>query len=214
MKIYSFFNSSASYRVRIALALKGIDYQTVGVNIRSGQQQAAEYRRLNPVALVPTLVTDDGTTFGQSLAMIDWLDRHYPEPLLLPKQDPQRLRVLELAYTISCDIHPVNNLRVLRYLTEELGVSDETKSRWYAHWIQQGLSAVEQQLRRSDHGRYSVGDAPTLADCCLVPQWANALRMGCDLQPYARCRAVVDACLALPAFIAAAPENQQDTIPA
>lgn len=128
MKLYSFFNSSASYRVRIALALKGIDYQSVGVNIRIGQQNALEYRRLNPVGLVPTLITDDGESLGQSLAIADWLDRHYPQPLLLPQEDSARMRVLEIVYAIACDIHPINNMRVLRYLSDELKVSEEEKN--------------------------------------------------------------------------------------
>ena len=148
MKLYSFFNSSASYRVRIALALKGIDYHTVGVNIRIGQQNELAYRRMNPVGLVPTLVTDDGEALGQSLAIIDWLDRDFPQSRLLPVSDPARTQVLEIVYAIACDIHPVNNLRVLRYLSEELKVSEEEKKRWYAHWIQQGLSAVEQLFSR------------------------------------------------------------------
>lgn len=214
MKLYSFFNSSASYRVRIALALKGLDYQTVGVNIRIGQQNELAYRRMNPVGLVPTLVTDDGESLGQSLAITDWLDGHFPQSPLLPADFPARSKVLEIVYAIACDIHPVNNLRVLRYLSEELKVSEEDKKRWYAHWIQQGLGAVEQMLRQSHSGTFCVGDAPTLADCCLIPQWANALRMGCDLSGYPRCKAVYDACTQLPAFIAAAPENQQDKIPA
>lgn len=128
MKLYSFFNSSASYRVRIALALKGIDYQSVGVNIRIGQQNALEYRRLNPVGLVPTLITDKGESLGQSLAIADWLDRHYPQPLLLPQADSARMRVLEIVYAIACDIHPINNMRVLRYLGDELKVSEEEKN--------------------------------------------------------------------------------------
>ena len=214
MKLYSFFNSSASYRVRIALALKGIDYQTVGVNIRIGQQNELAYRRLNPVGLVPTLLTDDGESLGQSLAITDWLDRHFPQSPLLPATGIARSRVLEIVYAIACDIHPLNNLRVLRYLSEELKVSEEEKQRWYAHWIQQGLSAVEHLLAQSHSGRFCVGDTPTLADCCLIPQWANALRMGCDLSGYPRCKAVYDACTRLPAFISAAPENQQDKISA
>lgn len=214
MKLYSFFNSSASYRVRIALALKGIDYQSTGVNIRIGQQNTLEYRQLNPLGLVPALVTDEGASLGQSLAIIDWLDRHYPQVPLLPLDEPERMRVLEIAYAISCDIHPINNMRVLRYLSDELHISEEAKKRWYEHWIQQGLSAVERLLHGSQSGEFCVGTSPTLADCCLIPQWANALRMGCDLSGYPRCQAVYDACTRLPAFIAAAPENQQDKIPA
>lgn len=214
MKLYSFFNSSASYRVRIALALKGIDYQSVGVNIRAGQQNTLEYRRLNPPGLVPTLITEKEEPLAQSLAIIDWLDSHYPQTLLVPKDLPTRMRVLEIAYTIACDIHPINNMRVLHFLSDELNVSEEDKKRWYAHWIQQGFSAVEQMLCQAGSGDFCLGNRPTLADCCLVPQWANALRMGCDLSPYPRCKAVYDACTQLPAFIAAAPENQQDKIPA
>ena len=138
-----------------------------------------------------------------------------PKAAPAPKQEePARNKVLEIVYAIACDIHPLNNLRVLRYLTEELNVSEEDKKRWYAHWIQQGLSAVEQLLRQSQSGQFCVGETPTLADCCLVPQWANALRMNCDLSGYPRCKAVYDACTQLPAFIAAAPENQQDKISA
>ncbi|EGE7379543.1 maleylacetoacetate isomerase, partial [Escherichia coli] len=164
MKLYSFFNSSASYRVRIALALKGINYQTEGVNIRIGQQNELAYRRMNPVGLVPTLLTDEGESLGQSLAIIDWLERHYPQVLLVPQEEPARNKVLEIVYAIACDIHPLNNLRVLRYLIEELNVSEEEKKRWYAHWIQQGLSAVEQLLRQNQSGQFCVGETPTLAD--------------------------------------------------
>lgn len=128
MKLYSFFNSSASYRVRIALALKGLDYQTVGVNIRIGQQNELAYRRMNPLGLVPTLVTDDGESLGQSLAITDWLDGHFPQSPLLPADFPTRSKVLEIVYAIACDIHPVNNMRVLRYLSEELKVSEEDKN--------------------------------------------------------------------------------------
>ncbi|HDJ1439174.1 TPA: maleylacetoacetate isomerase [Serratia rubidaea] len=214
MKLYSFFNSSASYRVRIALALKGIDYQSVGVNIRLGQQNEHEYRQLNPAGLVPTLITDDNESLGQSLAIVDWLDRRYPQRPLLPQEEPARMRVLEMVYSIACDTHPINNMRVLRYLSDELKVSEEDKNRWYAHWIQQGFSTLETLLRQAKSGDFCVGDAPTLADCCLVPQWANALRMGCDLSGYQRSKAIYDACTRLPAFIAAAPENQQDKISA
>ena len=153
MKLYSFFNSSASYRVRIALALKGINYQTEGVNIRIGQQNELAYRRMNPVGLVPTLLTDEGQSLGQSLAIIDWLERHYPQVPLVPQEEPARNKVLEIVYAIACDIHPLNNLRVLRYLTEELNVSEEEKKRWYAHWIQQGLSAAILCGRDADAGR-------------------------------------------------------------
>ena len=175
MKLYSFFNSSASYRVRIALTLKGINYQTEGVNIRIGQQNELAYRRMNPVGLVPTLLTDEGESLGQSLAIIDWLERHYPQVPLVPQEEPARNKVLEIVYAIACDIHPLNNLRVLRYLTEELNVSEEEKKRWYAHWIQQGLSAVEQLLRQNQSGQFCGRDADAgrLLPCPAVGERAT-----------------------------------------
>lgn len=174
-----FFNSSASYRVRIALALKGIDYETVGVNIRIYQQNALSYRRMNPIGLVPTLVTDDGESLGQSLAIIDWLDRHFPQTPLLPLVDPARSQALEIVYAIACDIHPVNNLRVLRYLTDELKIGEEDKKRWYAHWVQQGLSAVEQLLRQGSPGSFAWGCAHAgglLPDSTMGQCAANGMR--------------------------------------
>ncbi|MBW7983143.1 maleylacetoacetate isomerase [Enterobacillus tribolii] len=213
MKLFTFFNSSASYRVRIVLALKGIDYDALGVNIRNGEQFREDYLRRNPMAVVPTLITDNGQDIGQSLAIIDYLDRRYPAPLLVPDDERQRAQVLEIALAIACDIHPVNNMRVLRYLSDELKVSDAEKKRWYAHWIEQGLSAVERLLEQADSGDYCVGGRVTLADCCLIPQWANAKRMGCELSAYPRCQRVYQHCTGLPAFIAAAPEHQADVIP-
>lgn len=214
LKLYTFFNSSASYRVRIALALKGVSYQTLGVNIRNGEQFCSTYLQHNPMGVVPTLETDTGTSIGQSLAIIDYLDRCYPEPLLVPDDEWQRAQVLEIALAIACDIHPVNNMRVLRYLSDELKVADAEKQQWYAHWIEQGLSAVECLLERADSGGYCVGDRVSLADCCLIPQWTNARRMGCDLSAYPRCQWVFQYCSTQPAFIAAAPEHQDDVIPA
>lgn len=214
MKLFSFFNSSASYRVRIALALKGIDYQTEGVNIRAGEQNRADYLRRNPIGLVPTLIGDNGEAIGQSLAIIDYLDRRYPDVPLLPASGEMRTRVLEIAFAIACDIHPVNNMRVLRYLTDELGISETQKKAWYAHWIAVGLTAVEALLQKADSGDFCIGDGPTLADCCLIPQWANAQRMGCDMSAYPRCRRVYEHCTSLPAFASAAPERQSDAIAA
>nr|WP_315293202.1 maleylacetoacetate isomerase [Serratia proteamaculans] len=212
MRLYSFFNSSASYRVRIALALKGVDYQSEGVNIRAGEQSTAGYLAMNPIGLVPALVNDRGQAVGQSLAIIDYLDRRYPQVPLLPKDEVNRARALEIAYAIACDIHPINNMRVLRYLSDELGISAVQKQAWYAHWVTEGMMAVEALLVRVDSGDFCIGNAPTLADCCLIPQWANALRMGCDLTAYPRCARVYQACSTLPAFIAAAPEQQRDAI--
>lgn len=210
MQLYSFFNSSTSYRVRIALALKGLDYDYKGINIRVGEQRADDYRALNPSQGVPLLVEDDGTALSQSMAIIDYLDETHPEPRLLPAEPRARARVLELANAIACDMHPVNNLRILGYLKNRLEVSEEQKNDWYRHWIAEGFGAVEALLERYGHGPYCFGEAPTLADCCLVPQVANAERMGCDLSPYPRVMAVYQHCQRQPAFQQAAPSRQPD----
>lgn len=213
MQLYSFFNSSTSYRVRIALALKGQEYGYHGVNLRSGEQRSAAHRELSPVGGVPVLVDDDGVQLTQSLAIIDYLDAKLPEPRLIPQDALARARVLEVANLIACDIHPINNLRVLGYLQKELGVTAEQKDAWYRHWVAEGLAAVEELLRRhGGEGPYCFGAAPTLADCCLVPQVANAVRMGCDVEPYARVMAVYRHCLEQPAFQRAAPSQQPDFI--
>ena len=212
MLLYNFFNSSTSYRVRIALALKGLGYEHRGVNLRAGEQRSAEYRALNPAASVPLLVEDDGTAFSQSLAIIDYLDSRHPEPRLIPEDALARARVLEVANLIGCDIHPINNLRVLGYLQKHLGVTDEQKSAWYRHWVDEGLAAVEALLGRYGQGPYCFGETPTLADCCLVPQVANALRMGCELERFERVMAVYRHCQEQPAFQQAAPVNQPDYI--
>jgi maleylacetoacetate isomerase len=211
MKLYSFFNSSTSFRVRIALALKGLDYDYAGVNLRGGEQGQPAYRELSPAGIVPVLVDGD-VTLTQSLAIIDYLDHRYPEPRLLPEDPVLRARVLEVAQTIACEIHPIDNIRVLKYLTGKLGVSEEAKSAWYAHWVDEGLGAVERLLAKLPAAAYCFGDTPTLADCCLVPQVANAMRMGCDLSRFTRVLAVHEHCMQQPAFIAAAPQNQPDYV--
>lgn len=211
MKLYSFFNSSTSFRVRIALALKGLDYDYAGVNLRGGEQGQPAYRELSPAGIVPVLVDGD-LTLTQSLAIIDYLDQRYPEPRLLPEEPVLRARVLEVAQTIACEIHPIDNIRVLKYLTGKLGVSEEAKSAWYAHWVDEGLGAVERLLSKHPPSAYCFGDTPTLADCCLVPQVANAMRMGCDLSRFTRVLAVHEHCMRQPAFIAAAPQNQPDYV--
>lgn len=208
MQLHSFFNSSTSYRVRIALTLKGLPYEYLPVNLRQQEQRAAGYVAKNPSAGVPLLI-DGGTQLSQSLAIIDYLDATHPEPRLIPADTLARARVLELSDAISCDIHPVNNMRILRYLQDVLGASDEQKNAWYQHWIKEGLTAVE-LLARHGHGPYCFGDAPTLADCCLVPQVANAQRMGCDLSAYPRILRVYEHCNAQPAFQQAAPSRQPD----
>lgn len=209
MQLYSFFNSSTSYRVRIALALKGLDHEYQPINIRTLEHRAQDYMARNPSGCVP-LLSDGDMDLGQSLAIIDYLDATHPEPLLIPRDTRLRARVLELSSLIACDIHPVNNLRILRYLTDVLGVSAEQKNAWYAHWVQDGMRAVEALLARHGHGPYCFGQEPTLADACLVPQIANAQRMGCDMSAYPRAMAVYEHCNAQPAFQRAAPSRQPD----
>ncbi|CAG2142193.1 Maleylpyruvate isomerase [Cupriavidus yeoncheonensis] len=210
MQLYSFFNSSTSYRVRIALALKGLPFEYLPVNIRTGQHREAEYvQGINPSASVPALV-DGAFMLGQSLAIMDYLDARHPEPRLLPQAPEQRARVLELASLVACDIHPVNNLRVLRYLQDVLKVTPEQKDAWYRHWIDEGMAGVERLLARHGTGPWCFGDSPTLADITLVPQVANAQRMGCDLSAYPRALAVFAHASAHPAFAKAAPAQQPD----
>ncbi|CAM5222298.1 Maleylacetoacetate isomerase OS=Castellaniella defragrans OX=75697 GN=HNR28_000103 PE=3 SV=1 [Castellaniella defragrans] len=209
MEIYSFFNSSASYRVRIALALKGLDAGVIPVNIRLGEHHASSYTEVNPGALVPALVDGD-LRLGQSLAIIDYLDQKYPEPRLIPVEPLLRAHVLEFAQLIACDIHPVNNMRVLNYLTHTLGQPRSVSQSWYRHWIAEGFTALETLLQHAASGRFCFGDQVTLADCCLIPQVANALRMDCEVSSYPRVMAVYDACDALPAFIQARPDRQPD----
>ena len=212
MQLHSFFNSSTSYRVRIALALKGIAYDTLPVNIRIGEHRDVDYvANVNPSATVPALIDGD-FRLGQSLAIIDYLDRMHPEPRLIPLEVEPRARVLELATLIACDIHPINNLRVLRYLETELQVTPQQKAAWYRHWIAEGIAAVERLLERSSSGPWCFGAQPTLADVSLVPQIANALRMGCDLNACPRSLAVYEHASKHPAFMAAEPQRQPDYI--
>ncbi|KJK20963.1 maleylacetoacetate isomerase [Burkholderiaceae bacterium 16] len=210
MQIYSFFNSSTSYRVRIALALKGLPYDYHPVNIRVGEHRAADYvAAINPSAVVPALVDGD-FHLGQSMAIIDYLDAHHPEPRLIPREPELRARVLELANVIACDIHPVNNMRILRYLQDTLGVSPEQKDAWYRHWVDEGLGAVERLLAQHGRGPWCFGAAPTLADCCLVPQIANAQRMGCDTSGFERAMAVYRHASEHRVFRQAEPQRQPD----
>ncbi len=213
LKLYSFFNSSTSYRVRIALALKGLDYQYEGVNIRELANRATDYvAQVNPSAAVPAL-DDAGFVLGQSMAILDYLDQQYPEShRLLPDNIQERARILEFASVMSCDIHPINNLRVLRYLTDELDISAEQRQRWYEHWVHDGLAMAERLLEAHGHGVWCFGDQPTLADCCLVPQMANAERMGCDLSAFPRLVAVYHHALEHDAFKQAQPNQQPDFI--
>ncbi len=211
LRLHSFFNSSAAYRVRIALGLKNLAWEHVGVNIRGGAQDAPLYRALNPAALVPTL-EHEGRALSQSLAIIDHLDRLQPEPRLIPEDGPARDRVLEIALSIACDIHPLNNLRVLKHLTGVLSLSEAQKNAWIAHWIGLGFDTLE--VRLPDTGDWCVGSTPTLADCCLVPQVANARRSGMALDRWPRIARLDEQARKHPAFAAAAPDHQPDFIPA
>jgi maleylacetoacetate isomerase len=209
LKLHGFFNSSASYRVRIAIALKGLTVEHAGVDLRGGAQSSAAYRLLNPAGLVPAL-EDDARVITQSLAIIDHLDRLQPEPRLIPRDDAERDRVLEIALLIACDIHPLINLRVLKHLSGTLALSDMQKSAWYAHWIRAGFDALEQML--PDHDGWCVGTTPTLADCCLVPQVANAQRMDVGLASWPRILRIHAHAMRHAAFAQAAPNRQPDYI--
>jgi len=209
MDLYSYFNSSTSYRVRIALALKGVQAKLIPIDIRKQAHKTPAYLSKNPAAHVP-LLDDDGFQLGQSLAIIDWLDTQYPQPRLIPHDAVLRARVLEMALLIACDMHPVNNLRVLRYLVQKLGVSETAKNTWYAHWIATGFQSLEALLARAHSGAFCLGNEVSLADCCLVPQVANAIRMACDMSAYPRVHAVYEHCMTLPAFIQASPQQQAD----
>lgn len=212
MKLYSYFRSSAAFRVRIALNLKGIGYETIPVHLMKdgGQQLSESYRALNPTALVPTLVDGD-LTIGQSMAILEYLEETQPQPALLPADPAGRARVRAIAQTVACDIHPLNNLRVLKYLKHELKLEEETKNAWYRHWINEGLVALEALLVASpDTGRFCHGDQPTMADLCLVPQIFNARRFECDLTAFPTLLRIEEACMALPAFRDAAPAHQPD----
>ncbi len=212
LRLYTYFRSSAAYRVRIALNLKGLAYEAVPVHLLrdGGQQNQPAYRTLSPLGTVPALQTGGGT-FTQSLAIIEYLDETHPQPSLLPASAEERARVRALAQTIACDIHPVNNLRVLQYLGREFGATQDQKNAWYRHWVEAGLLAVEQLLAAHPAtGAFSHGDAPTLADCCLVPQVFNARRFACPLEAMPTIRRIVAACEALPAFRNAAPALQPD----
>lgn len=212
MKLYSFFNSSTSYRVRIALALKGLDYDYEGVNIREQKNRDADYvNNINPSAAVPAL-DDDSFVLGQSLAIIDYLDQRYPEPRLIPLDPELRARVLEFSSVISSDIHPINNLRVLRYLQEELQVTDAQKKKWYEHWVHEGLTMAERLLQAHRRGQWCFGESPTLADCCLIPQLTNAERMGCDLSPFPLLLEVYNYATQQEAFQRAMPKAQPDFV--
>ena len=210
MKLYGYFRSSAAYRARIALALKGIPYDYVAVNLRAGEQSGTDYRRLNPQSLVPTLVDGD-VTVPQSLAIVEYLEETHPEPAFLPRKPAERARVRALALAIACDIHPLNNSRVLNFLGTQYAQDEEGRNRWARHWIGLGFGAIERELATSPWtGRFCHGDTPGLADICLVPQVYNAGRVAAPLADYPTIRRIDEAARAHPAFQKARPEAQPD----
>jgi maleylacetoacetate isomerase len=207
--LHGYWRSSAAYRVRIALNLKGVAVRSAPVHLRQGEQRSPAYRALNPAGLVPVWEEANGLSLSQSLAIVEYLDETYPEPPLLPGSPRQRAAIREIALDIAADIHPIGNLRVLDKLTADHGADADARAAWNRHWIAAGFAAVEHRLTRSA-GRFAVGDAPTLADICLVPQVYNARRFELDLSPFPLIRAADEAARALPAFAAAAPEAQPD----
>ena len=212
MKLFTYFRSSAAYRVRIALNLKGLGYEAVPVHLLrdGGQHLLDEYRAINPSGLVPAF-QDDAITLTQSMAILEYLEEAYPQVPLLPKGAVARAHVRELAQIIACDIHPVNNLRVLKYLVKQLGQSDEAKTDWYRHWVIEGFQSLEAHLARHlDTGTFCYGHTPTVADCFLVPQVFNAQRFDIDVTAYPTISRINDMCVDLPAFKAAHPAQQPD----
>ena len=207
MKLYTYWRSTTSYRVRIALNLKGIAYEAVPVDLLGGQQRTPDYTMLNPGQGVPTLVTDDGTVLTQSMAILDWLEETYPEPALLPSGPVARAQVRAAALGIATDIHPLNNLRVVGKL-KAMGHGQDEATAWMNEWMTRGLTAFARLIEADTD--FCFGDAPSLADLCLVPQLYNAHRWGCDLSTLARLTEIEVRCLELPAFAAARPEAQPD----
>jgi maleylpyruvate isomerase len=214
MKLHGYFRSSAAFRVRIALNLKGLAYDQVSHHLRRGEQNAPDFLKINPMGLVPALV-DGPTAIGQSLAIIEYLDETHPNPPFLPKNPVERARVRALALSIACDIHPLNNLRVLNYLKGTLKVSDAQHDAWYRHWIVEGFRGLEGLLKTGGTGRFCHGDKPTLADICLVPQVFNAKRLMDDsaLAAFPTIMRIFGECMKVEAFDKAQPSKQPDAEP-
>jgi maleylacetoacetate isomerase len=207
MKLYTYFRSSAAFRVRIALNVKGLSYDSVPIDLRAGESQ---HLAVNPQGLVPAL-EDGGATLSQSLAVLEYLEEAYPQPPLLPRAPQERAQVRAMALAIACDIHPLNNLRVLNYLRSPVGASEEAVKAWYRNWIAVGFRGLEEQARRqSADGRRMFGASITIADVCLIPQMYNALRFKCDVEPYPTLRSIYASLSVEPAFAKAMPEAQPD----
>ena len=207
MKLYSYFRSSAAYRLRIALNLKGLDYEVVGVNLLEGEHKQAAYKAINPQGLVPSLATAEGDIITQSPAVLEWLEERYPTPALLPEDALQKATVRSWCFQIACDIHPICNLRVLKYVAGDLGAGEAGKTEWLHHWMSEGFAALESQLSA---GPYCGGAQVSLADVYLIPQVFNALRFKLDMSAFPKIMAIYAACNQLPAFVSAKPENQPD----
>jgi maleylpyruvate isomerase len=212
LKLFTYFRSSAAFRVRIALNLKGLPFEAVPIHLMrgAGEQHSDSYQARNPARLIPAL-QDGDLTLSQSMAIIEYLEQTHPTPALLPQEAAARAMVRELALSVACDIHPLNNLRVLRYLQAPLGIEEQRRDEWARHWIGLGFTAIEQQLaRRGTAGQCCFGDTPTMADCCLIPQVFNARRVSLPLEEFTIINRVHDHCMRQPAFIDAAPGAQSD----
>lgn len=209
MKLYSYFRSSASYRVRIALNLKNLPYEIIPVHLVKGEQKSDDYKAKNPSGLIPALELSNGKIITQSMAILDFLENEYPQNPLLPSDNVDRAIVQSMCNIIACDTHPLNNLRVLQYLTGELNISDEQKQNWYAHWITVNFGALE-SLLKIHSGKYCFGDTVTMADICLIPQVYNANRFKVDLRDFPNILKVAENCSQLEAFVHASPEKQVD----
>jgi maleylacetoacetate isomerase len=211
MKLYGFFRSSTSFRLRIALAWKGLPYETETVSLPNMAHKAPGFLSVNPQGLVPALIDDDGKVFTQSLAMIEWLDEKYPTPSLMPADIDERWYVRAASQILGCELHPLNNVRVLKYIKSSLGATAEQSQEWYEHWLAEGMSGLEKFLvTQKRHGKFCLGDQFTMADVCLVPQIYNAMRFNCDLAPYPAAMAIFQNCDALDCVRTTEPSTQPD----
>ena len=214
LTLHTYFRSSASYRVRIALGLKSLPYESVPVHLvrDGGEQHLPSFAAVNPAELVPVM-DDSGVTLTQSLAIIEYLDEVHPQTSLLPGDAASRARIRAISQNVACEIHPLNNLRVLQYLESSAGMDPDARKIWYAHWVNVGFKALESMLSQSAAtGRYAHGDTPTMADCCVVPQIYNAKRYAVSMEPYPTLRRIYDTCLQLEMFQRASPEAQADMV--
>lgn len=211
MKLTTYFRSTAAYRVRIALNIKQLKHELIPINLFTGEHKNDQFRKHNPDGLIPTLDTGDAV-LAQSMAILEYLEESHPQPALLPKDPTERALVRGIAQTIASDIHPLNNLRVLKYLMSDMSVNEADKLKWYHHWLQQGFDSIEQRLANQSTGKYCFGDTPTFADVCLIPQVYNAVRFEFALDEYPTIQAINQHCLNTAAFADARPEIQADAV--